>query len=424
MANEWASLSDRQKSIPPWVGAAGLRQDSFCKITPGDVARSPANTLTSVVADKLHNQAGRVIKFGCTCHDCPVLHAAAITPAGWCVLHGACRNLQWPASPAEMDTLNKRLSTTGHGWRGALALGLREAVEQGGWCPPIRPIMRRFGWEDARRPASYAVDLAKQQPSDPVRFDKGLRETTGRAVGAPTEWKWSDVAEQTGVAKTTFSTGPSSYKVFQRPKWEGGTASLFGAHVVKAKSTTAPTGWDMNGGTTSANAPAGLAPPEDFEGAAFRDPPLDDEATPLDGDDSFFGDETPPPSCETAHAPARPGRIRSRPSRERSKRGRRLQQQRDTRRTRPGGPGGPQQREGPPAGPRADRPHETRPPGLHRPRRQTQPDRSPTTKPPPAQPVASLATERSGVRPAQVEFDGLVATRSRGEVCPLSESRN
>ena len=287
VASEWASLTDRQKAILPWVGAAGLRQDSFCRIAQGDVARSATNTLISVEADKLHNQEGRVIKFGCTCHNCPVLGEAGIKAEDWCVLHGTSRNLKFPVSSSELDLLNKKLNTTGHGWRRALALGLRRAVEQELWCPPLRPLLRRFGWEDKRRPASYAVDLAKQQPFNPVRFDKGLRETTGDATGAPSEWKWFDVAEQTGTAKTTVNTGPKSYKVFERPRWEGGTTSLFGTHVVKAKSTTYPTGWDRNGGSTSASAPIGPAFSEDRENAAPGATPLD-EAMLLEDDDAML----------------------------------------------------------------------------------------------------------------------------------------
>lgn len=53
----WGRLSDREKQLVPWLGGAGLRQDTFCHVLPGDVCRSPALTAISVPTDKVRRGA-------------------------------------------------------------------------------------------------------------------------------------------------------------------------------------------------------------------------------------------------------------------------------------------------------------------------------------------------------------------------------
>ena len=265
LAAKWRSLTERQRHIVPWLASMGVRQDTFCHILPGDVCRSENLTGVSIPADKLRNQVGRLVSFGCNCrrsgttsaspqggaaassasgsvHDADPdveLAAGGVGETDLCLLHGAARGLLFPVSEKECDVLNVKLGTSGHGWRRALALAVRSAVEEEGRTPAARVLLRRFGWEDTKRLASYAVDLKRQKPFDPIRFDNTLWNQQQFCDAGDNSWLWWDNAEQVGSTSTTIKTGLSSFKRIEKPVFAKGTKTLFGTRVVPAPTTTA-----------------------------------------------------------------------------------------------------------------------------------------------------------------------------------------
>ena len=207
LAKKWQGFTYREQGALAFAASLGVRDDTLTGIVAGDLLCRPAlppNGTTSgtlkvhIRKDKLRNVERRVLELGCGCTLRPGLPDCAL-----CVLHSpAAQQFAFPISRSETTKMNKKLGTSGHCWRRALALAMRKHCEDDPLLLNADRVNHHFGWTDPGRHADYALDLRKWEDFRPIDASRSIVNTCTRHDAEQiSDWKWYDPARTTGVQK-------------------------------------------------------------------------------------------------------------------------------------------------------------------------------------------------------------------------------